>query len=222
MNATRLAALRRSLTMAASRRAVLESLAAGVLVAGPFARLADDAAARKKSKGKKNRKNKKRKNSKAKTRTDARCSGPSDGSSVRPPAPGPRIAQTFAALRSGELVSAEIEAESPGASGDFILRLAPLDSAGLPTNIVLAESLVARAEVPAGPATVRFTFPNPASVVAGTEYALVLTRFAGDGFAWNGRNLDPCAGRSFGSADQSAPFQENEGLDLIFTTFVRS
>jgi hypothetical protein len=221
VHAQRFDTLKRSLTTT-PRRGLLAGLTAGLLAPRSFASGINEAEAKKKGKGKKKRKNKKRKNTKAQARIDATCSGPSDGTSVRPPEAGPRIAQTFTALRSGDLISAEIEAEGPGLSGELVLRLAPLDSAGLPTNNVLSEAVVAVADLPKEPATIRFEFSNPFRVVAGTEYALVLTRFAGGGFAWNGQSGNPCSGRSLGSADQTAPFTETEGLDLIFTTFVRS
>jgi hypothetical protein len=206
-------------TPGGSRRTVLSGLA-GVLLAIRRMSPHSDAAASKKGK---RRKNKKRKNGKAQTRVDARCT-PEITRNLNAAGGDRRIAQTFTAVRSGQLVSVEISAhKAPGSSGDFVLRLTPLDSTGVPTANVLAEAVVAEADLPESPAIVRFTFPNPFPVVAGTEYALVLTRFAGGAFNWQANDADPCEGNHLFSGDQSGPFGEIfPGLDLIYTTFVRS
>jgi hypothetical protein len=107
--------------------------------------------------------------------------------------------------------------------GDYILRLGPLDASGIPTNDVLAEASVANAAVPDFESIVNFVFVKPATVGAGTEYALILTRPGGDLLAWDGHINDTCAGSAFVSRDQSAPFlAAPPGIDLIFTTFVSS
>jgi hypothetical protein len=132
------------------------------------------------------------------------------------------LAQTFVALASGALVSAQLPlVKQPGTAGEYLLRLGPVDGSGLPTNDVLAETSVSNLSVPTGSSTVTFTFANPAAVAAGTQYALILTRPGSTHLQWDGHLGDTCAGRGFVSTDQAAPFAEEiEGLDLIFTTFV--
>jgi hypothetical protein len=118
----------------------------------------------------------------------------------------------------------ELEIEGDGEAEDaFIVRLAPVDDSGIPTNEVLAESSVSGAGVPDEPDTISFSFDDPATVKAGAEYALVLSRPGGELFAWSVTNLDTCSGQSFSSINGTASFQIFEAdLDFIFTAFVRS
>jgi hypothetical protein len=130
-----------------------------------------------------------------------------------------RLAQTFTALGSGPLVRADLLiVRQLGEDGDYVLRLSPLDGAGVPTNTV-AETAVADATVPLGASIVSFFFATPFSVVAGTEYAVVLTRPEGIRFEWRFNSGDACPGTSFVSLDQTGQFSALTG-DFIFTTFV--
>jgi hypothetical protein len=222
METTPLVALLRRLSSSTSRRDVFASLSSGLFATG-VVNFADDAAARKKGKRRKRGKSKKDKNKdKPKIRVDATC--PTSGLSGSGNVGDVRFAQTFAALASGPLVKAELLVEKEaGSTGDFILRLSAVDGSGFPTNDVLAVAVAADASVPDGVSTVTFTFANPASVVAGTEYALVLTRPGGDFIGAFGGLGNPCAGQRFFSPDQKHPFQlDSSGFDLEFTTFVRS
>jgi hypothetical protein len=135
-----------------------------------------------------------------------------------------RIAHSFTALASGPLVTAQLAiGQFAESMGDYVLRLAPLDSAGIPTNGVLAEATVANANVPVGESAVTFGFGAPAPVVAGAQYALVLTRPGGSSFAWLGpQGGRGCLGRAFTSASQTDPFAPLDNLDLHFMTFVIS
>jgi hypothetical protein len=226
MEFTQLAAFWQSLTTPASRRGVLAALG-GLLTAGPLALGLEEAAARKRGNRRKNRrknknknKTKQRKNQKPETRTDATCPE-SGGFSLSNPDGNNRFAQTFTANASGPLVSAELQiSKRADSSGDFVLRLSPLDGSGIPTNDVLAEAIVADADVSEEASAVPFSFASPFSVKAGNEYALVLTR--GEGvFGWSARGGYACLGTAFQSPDQTAPFDES-GFDFIFTAFVRS
>lgn len=210
-----------SLKSALSRRGVLAGLTGGLLATGFVIRDEDDAEAKKKGKRRKRGKNKKDKN-KPKIRVDATC--PTSGGSGSSNDGNVRFAQTFTALASGPLVKAELLVEKEaGSTGDFILRLSVVDGSGFPTNDVLAVSVAADASVPDGVSTVTFSFASPATVVAGTEYALVLTRPGGDFIGAFGQTGNPCAGQRFFSPDQKQPFQlDSSGFDLGFTTFVRS
>jgi hypothetical protein len=214
--------LLQSLKSAISRRGLLAGLSGGLLATRSAAHGGDEAAARKRRKRRKKRKRSDKK--RAVTRADASCPGPSAGIIPIASSGEFRFAQTFTAGRSGELVRAEIEIlRNTATAGDFILRLAPLDSEGVPTNTVLAESSVRGAEAPEDPATVSFSFADPASVEAGITYALVLTRPGGDRFGWAVEAAAGCPGERFRSVDQSAPFEtQGSGLGFVFTTFVRS
>jgi hypothetical protein len=90
----------------------------------------------------------------------------------------------------------------------------------------LVQSSVANANVPSGGSEgvpVTFTFSTPAAVVAGTQYALVLTRPEGNLLEWRGSLGNPCTGRTFYSPNQTEPFTVlSDGLDLNFLTFVSS
>jgi hypothetical protein len=222
----------RALSAGASRRVVLAALAGGVFAALPFAPGRDGADARKRGNRRSRRKRRKSQTQNQLqspprpapvTRVDAICVGAGD-SGLGSNNPNARVAQTFTAGASGQLVTAELSVFKPAASaGDYVLRLAPVGGPGVPTNDVLAETVVANADVPANRSKVTFTFGQPASVVAGTPYALVLTRPGGDFLQWAGDAGIACAGRSFLSVDQTAPFESiNDDLDLVFKIFVSS
>ena len=119
-----------------------------------------------------------------------------------------RIAQTFTAGATGLLVNADLQVvKQAGSGGAFILRLSAVDGTGIPTNTVLASASVPNASVGAGPNDLAFAFASPASVVAGTTYALVLTRPGSNSLIWLGHTGDTCAGLTFFSTSQTAAFQ---------------
>jgi hypothetical protein len=132
------------------------------------------------------------------------------------------MAQTFTAKASGPLVKAQLLiAKDPDTAGDFVVRLQPVDDTGAPVEEVLAETTVANAATPED-GFVDFAFAPPFSVVAGVEYALVLTRPGGDQFFWSTEG-SPCGGRSFFAFGQTGPFEPNAvDSHLAFTTFVKS
>jgi hypothetical protein len=227
-----LAASRRDL-VAATRRRLLAALTVGLFAGQPFSLDLDEVEAKKKGKHRGHNRKHKRKRQQApispppppgpNTNVDATCPGPND-SGLGSTDGNTRLAQTFTALASGALVSAQLPlVKQAGTDGEYLLRLSAVDDSGIPTNDVLAETSVSNLSVPIGPSIVTFTFANPAAVTTGTQYALVLTRPGSTHLQWDGHLGDTCAGRGFVSTDQSAPFEEGiEGLDLIFTTFVSS
>jgi hypothetical protein len=222
MNTAQVDALLHFLKSAVSRRGLLSGLTGGALTTAIVRFGADDAGARKKGKGKKKRKNK---NNKAKTRTDATCLGAAaDEGLVGLGVGNNRIAQTFTALSSGPLVRADLRiSKAETTSGDYIVQIGTVDNFGTPTNEVLAVASVPSGGVPDGSSTVSFSFNRPLSVVAGTQYALILTQPGSNFLGWTGHFGDPCAGRRFVSLNQTSPFQAGDnGLDLEFTTFVKS
>ena len=169
------------------------------------------------------------------TRVDATCSElpGANKSGAANPDRDTRYAQTFTPLASGLLVTAQLPIiKKEGSVGDFILRLVPVDGSGIPTNGVLAETTVANADVVGGSldlgteSPVTFRFGAPASVEAGSQYSLVLTRPSDPGtWVWTGDLANPCAGRSFQSPNQTEPFAViagGIGFDFTFMTFVSS
>jgi hypothetical protein len=217
----------------ASRRDSLRALGGAGLacLTGAALALGIGSAALESEAKKKRRKRKKRKKDRTRTqgdelRADVTCPGPSQAGFLFEDEDG-RLAQMFTAGRSGRLERADLVlVKQAGASGDYILRLSPVDGAGVPTNIVLATAVIANAAVPAeAETTVRFSFASPAAVEAGTDFALVLSRPGTTDLRWEGRNSAkacPGAGIAFLSQDQSGPFDDIPFHTFILTTFVRS
>lgn len=223
MEAAWLVAMRQAALHRNSRRAFV-ALAGGLVAAGTLAP-DDDADARKKGrrKNKKRRKDRKQKNA-PKVRADATCPGPADDLIPTATNGEARFAQTFTAGRRGVLVRAELVVLSDATTAaDLVLRLAPLDGEGVPTNTILSEAAITGAAAPVDLEAVSFSFVEPASVEAGVSYALVLTRPGGDDFGWAVEENGGCPGERFGSDDQTAPFELlSSGAGFVFTTFVRS
>jgi hypothetical protein len=162
MNTPFVAAFWHALTTATSRRTTVAGIGVGLLAAVQFTLGDNDATARKRRK-----RRKKRKNQKPTTRIDASCAGPANISFKRDSGTA-RFAQTFTAIASGLLVRAELDlGNDPGSDGDYVLRLSPVNGEGVPTNDVLAETVVANADLPTSFSTVPFTFADPISVEAG-------------------------------------------------------
>ena len=214
MNAPRLDSLVRSLGETPSRRGLLGGLSATALALA-VTRLPIDAEANKAKKHKK-------KKNKHQLKVDAVCSGPSNDA-FGFGGVNWRMAQTFTAIESGPLVRAELLLSEPaGSLGDYVLRLAPVDGAGVPTNGILAETSLADINVPNGQSTVRFSFAAPASVVAGTSYALVLARPGSDKLVWLGQTGNNCTGTAYFSDVLNRPFVVLGNIDFIFRTFITS
>jgi hypothetical protein len=232
MDTIRFTDLLRELAAAVSRRGLFRALGSGEFTAA-IAGSVTDSAAKKNGKRKKQRRKKKKGGAAAPspppaspvTRIDATCSR---GESPLPldADDGGRLAQTFIPNSTGQLVRAELSIfKAVGTTGDYILHLAPVDAFGIPTNEILAVSSVTNASLPSsGVVTAAFAFANPALVVAGTQYAIVLSR-QGPGLVWVARDGDSCGGQPFSSPDRTAPFVSTPFgslLDCIFTTFVAS
>jgi hypothetical protein len=222
---------RRSLTLVAARRGLLAGLGGWLLAAGAPAFGSADVYARK-ARRKKKRKTRRRRDgqqfpapplvSGPVARTDATCAGTTDLSLA---ADGnDRIAQTFTAVTSGQLVRADLQIRKLEETfGDYILQLGRVDNFAVPTNDVLAATAVANFTVPEGASIVSFSFAAPAPVVAGVQYALVLTRPGSNQLVWLGHSGDTCGGRAFVSPAQTETFlPASTDLDLNFTVFVGS
>lgn len=215
---------------ALSRRGLLTVLSGGLLITSAFPLDINEAIARGHGKHRKKRKRRSRHKRRRPqlpvapvTRVDATCGGVRQGFNADVGG-NTRLAQTFSALASGPLVRADIPiSKDAGPEADYILRISPVDGAGVPGNAVLAETRTPSTNLPLGESVVTFTFASPAPVTAGATYALVLTRPGGNKVAWIGQNIgNVCSSQSFFSPDQTAPFDAQGENDLFFTTFVTS
>jgi hypothetical protein len=150
---------------------------------------------------------------------DASCAGPVTGpvsSEV-----DNRWAENFTALHTGRLVRGETEITKTGAEGDFVMQILATDSAGDPTNNVLASTTIPDASVPTGDSRIAGIFATPANVVAGQRYAFVITR-PGAEFTFRDANNNPCPdGAEYRSISQTAPWGGADTCcDLVFALFV--
>ncbi len=133
------------------------------------------------------------------------------------------MAQTFTAPESGWLVVAEVRGgNTVGTTGDWELRLSPVELGGAPSQIVLATATIPDGSVPEGSiGAIRGTFSPPVPLAAGTDYALVLTRPGSTFVSW-ANSSNACAGSFWVSLDQTGPYLPSGPVDYIFTTVVRS
>jgi hypothetical protein len=144
-------------------------------------------------------------------------------------------AQTFTAIRTGELTSAQVliqDSSFASQVGDVVIQIRAVDASGFPTNTVLASAVVpASTLVPVpGPSflsvTANFGLEGAASVVAGQRYALYVTTSGTPDSYWIVVNPnDPCEGTMYQETDQgfvkSAPSSPGLPLgDLVFATYV--
>ena len=88
---------------------------------------------------------------------------------------GQSTGQTFTAGLSGELTSVTIFLKNGGAATEDLSVAISAVSGGLPSGTALATQSIANAGVPATEGAVKVTFEAPATVVAGTEYAILVS-----------------------------------------------
>lgn len=152
-------------------------------------------------------------------RLDAECIGPADPDNYWN-GDGARFAQSFTPLIGGQLVSAELVITKVADSiGDYVLQLTSTDANGAPTE---ASAFLANSAVTPGTAARSFTFSNPASVLPGAEYALVLFRTNNTRLEV-GRLANPtCAGQAFINFFPAGGVFDPLPADLIYKTFVLS
>jgi hypothetical protein len=240
-DATRFDALTRSLH---SRRGALAALST-VLGLAQRSSWNEDAAAKKK---KPCPPCKKRKQGKCKPQPNGTtCTGGNcqSGSCVAtPPPPGPagpvttadaacpgpyttysdylRNAQTFRALRSGQLTSASIQLYLNDEGADFDMEIWAVNQANVPST-VLAGTTIANVPktIAPGPCTLTGTFATPATVVAGLRYALVITGRENQLAYILAHSNDVCPdGNLFLAIAADAVFVPAPSSELGFATFV--
>jgi hypothetical protein len=132
----------------------------------------------------------------------------------------PRNAQTFRALRSGQLTSASVALHHNDEGADFDLEIWSVDGANAPSTVLAGTTIANVPATPApGPRTLSGTFPAPATVVAGLVYALVIRGRAGQASGiW--ANTDACPDGIWFYANLTGAFTASPGIDLEFATFV--
>lgn len=121
---------------------------------------------------------------------------------------GAKFAQTFTALHTGKLTTATMKTNKPaGTTNDYLMEIRTVDGSGVPTATVLASASVPAAGLPDDTwADITTTFSSPASVVAGQQYALVLSRPGSNLFA-ESRADNPCpGGAGYSAAVSTDPF----------------
>lgn len=142
---------------------------------------------------------------------------------------GQRIAQTFTEPNGGKLNTVQLVLNNQAdTTGDYVLQVNTVDpSSGFPTNNTIASTQLAGDQVGNNPDFVPFTFATPATLVAGTQYALVHSRPNGSG-THDVPFIDPgpCpGGELFISNTQTGPFEraipsQPGRVDTSYITFV--
>jgi hypothetical protein len=142
------------------------------------------------------------------------------------PAPVVRIAQTFTEPNGGRLLAAQLLLNNgPATTGTYLLQLNTVEAAtGEPTNTTLAASALPVSEVGDTPAFVTFPFPTPVRLVAGQQYALVLSRPGGGEPEHQLHYQEPgtCpGGEVFTNTSPTGRFSRHPTQDLPYVTVVR-
>lgn len=91
-----------------------------------------------------------------------------------------RYAQTFTEPNGGQLTAAGVVLYNVNdQAGEYLLQLNTVDSSGTPTSNTIASATRPSSQVGRNADVVWFSFATPATVVAGRQYALVLSVNAG-------------------------------------------
>ena len=148
---------------------------------------------------------------------DATCPGPyDDGIGF------PRFAQTFRALRSGQLTSVSVELFSNDEGADFDLEIWSVNETNEPSTILAGTTIInVPATIAPGPRPITGTFAAPAPVVAGLRYALVVTGQPDQTLALRGHLNNSCPdGILFTAQTVTGALTALPVYDLGFATFV--
>ncbi len=96
------------------------------------------------------------------------------------------LAQTFTAVNSGNVTSAQVYVyrDSPPESGDLDVRLTTVDASGNPDTTLASATIPGSAVSADWPSLVTASFTEAPPIVAGQQYALVLGSTTGD-YAWS-------------------------------------
>jgi hypothetical protein len=139
-------------------------------------------------------------------------------------------AQTFTAGVSGSIDKIDVHARLFGSSkpGDLLVSIQTLDNSGIPSGTVLGSGSMSVGDFVVGaPADwVEVTLAQPASVVSGTKYALVVsTANPGQGddwgcYFWSAGTNDPYSGGDPLGRNQAGGWFFRGSDDFAFKTFV--
>jgi hypothetical protein len=151
---------------------------------------------------------------------DASCPGPADMAETNTGTA--RFAQTFTAQNTGALTSAQVGVDKTGTAGDWIVQILGVDGTGTPTNTVLASTSVSDATVASGFTTIPTSFPMPATVSAGQQYAVEFSRPTSDTTGVLERGSNACPGAIFAADVAPNPFSSagETNNDMVFSVFV--
>jgi hypothetical protein len=151
---------------------------------------------------------------------------PVDGGGAFSVGTNQNVAQTFTAGLSGKIDQVDLHLGKVGAPVPLLSVEIRSVSAGIPTGTGLAAASVAASSIPASSAFVPITFASPATVVAGTQYAIVAssaTPPVTDYYEWsNGTPASPYAGGTalVMSPASSGSWTISSSPDLTFKTYV--
>jgi len=135
-------------------------------------------------------------------------------------------AQTFTAGLTGELEEVELFLAEDGATFPLSVEITTVNGEGKPSATVLSSASVPAASIPpeaSGPgAFVPISFAIPASVVAGTKYAIVAYSADHKGYVWGASATNVYAGGAHWESTESPPTTSwrLEEDDLAFRTYV--
>ncbi|MFT4038420.1 MAG: hypothetical protein QM692_09590 [Thermomicrobiales bacterium] len=131
-----------------------------------------------------------------------------------------RSAQTFRAIRTGQLTSASVIINSNPAISDIDVEIWSVNQSNAPSAFLAGTTVADVPLVAVGNTyTLSATFPTPAAVVSGTRYALVLTTPGTVSFVVS--FTDPCAdGAAYSQTTVNSPWDAGLQADLYFETVV--
>ena len=132
-----------------------------------------------------------------------------------------KVAQTFTAIHTGALKTAQMRLKNPAAStpGDWLFEIAAT-SGGLP-GPVLASTTVPNTLAAGATDMITGTFDKPAAVTAGGAYALLLSRPGSSSYEASNEGGDKCPGQqAYYQNVASGPFIEYPFVDFHFATTV--
>jgi hypothetical protein len=152
------------------------------------------------------------------TTGDAQCPQAGSGATFF----GRRVAQTFQALRSGQLTSAWIVLTDNPEGADLNFEIFAVNQAtDLPTSPLCPPASLT--EIPAfrnGSLVLTATFTIPATVVAGQRYALVVTSTSTTHKLGAHNNNPFVTGQVWRDDDLDGDYAQEPNRDLAFATFV--
>jgi hypothetical protein len=148
---------------------------------------------------------------------DATCAGPREGTSQS--STNSRRGQTFTALNSGSLTSAQIDVSAIAAGDTFVVDILAVGGDGRPTDTVLA-STTATAPT-SGAQILTAIFPAPATVTAGQQYVLSTRNSTNNSAVGLRLGGDDCPGAAYISYEPTTgPWGGPYDEDIVFTVFV--